>query len=163
MAIANEFLKLQGQEPGLTQMQLQKLAFIANGWNLAINGEPLIAEDAQAWDNGPVYREMWDHLTRYGSSFIKKLISPATKPSFLNKTPDEKPYAAQLTASERAIIEHVWKKYGRNGAFRLSAMTHQPGTPWHKAYFGRGKNSTIDRDDIEQHYTDLAKAARARR
>jgi uncharacterized phage-associated protein len=161
MAIANEFLKLQGSEQGLTQMQLQKLAYIANGWNLAINGEPLIAEDVQAWDNGPVYRDLWDHVTGYGSAFITKLISPANKPNFFGAVQSKEPYSAQLTESERQIVEHVWRRYGRHGAFQLSKMTHQPGTPWYKAYFGRGKNTVIHPDDIKQHYTELARAARA--
>lgn len=161
MAIANEFLRLQGHETGLTQMQLQKLTYIAHGWNLAINGEALIAEDVQAWDNGPVFRELWDHVTRYGSAFINKPISPASKPNFFAKNLSEEPYVANLTDNERLVVEHVWRRYGRYGAFQLSRMTHQPGTPWHKAYFGRGKNAVIDPEDIRQHYLDLARAARA--
>ncbi len=161
MAIANEFLKLQGSESGLTQMQLQKLAYIANGWNLAINNEPLVAEDVQAWDNGPVYRDLWDHVTRYGSALIAKLISPANKPNFFQKELSKEPYAAQLSESEKQVINHVWRRYGRYGAFTLSEMTHQPGTPWHKAYFGIGRNARIDPDDIKQHYVELSRAARA--
>lgn len=161
MAIANEFLKRQGPEHSLTQMQLQKLAYIANGWNLAINGEPLIAEDVQAWDNGPVYRDLWNHLTSYGSSFITKLISPANAPNMFVKDQSKEPYVAQLSESERQVIDHVWRRYGRYGAFALSRMTHQPGTPWHKTYFGKGRNSRIDPAEIRQHYIDLSRAARA--
>jgi uncharacterized phage-associated protein len=161
MAIANEFLKLQGGEVGLTQMQLQKLAYIAHGWNLAINGEPLIAEDVQAWDNGPVFRELWDHLTRYGSAFVTKLISPANKPNFFGRDLSKEPYKAKLSKEERAVIEHCWKRYGRYGAFRLSGLTHQEGTPWYKTYFVKGKNAVIDPDEIRQHYVKLARAARA--
>lgn len=161
MAIANEFMKLQGQETGLTQMQLQKLAYIAHGWNLAINGEPLIAEDVQAWDNGPVFRDLWQHVTKFGSAFITKLISPSDWPNPFGGKMSSDPYQAQLNDSERLVIEHVWKRYGRYGAFQLSRMTHQPGTPWFKAYFGKGKNSVIDPDDIRRHYTELAQAARA--
>jgi uncharacterized phage-associated protein len=161
MAIANEFLRLQGAETGLTQMQLQKLAYIAHGWNLAINGEPLIAEDVQAWDNGPVFRELWDHVTRFGSAFITRLITPADRANMFVKAQSKDPYKAQLSDSEKKVIEHVWKRYGRYGAFQLSNMTHQPDTPWYKAYFGKGKNAVINPDDIRQHYVELARAARA--
>lgn len=161
MAIANEFLKLQGPDGGLTQMQLQKLVYIANGWNLAINGEPLVDEDAEAWDNGPVFRELWDHVTKYGSSRITQLISPDTRRSFFGKKPSSEPYTAKLTESERGVIEHVWRRYGKKGAFNLSNLTHQPGTPWYKAYFGIGRNAKLDQDDIRKHYTKLAQAARA--
>jgi uncharacterized phage-associated protein len=160
MAIANEFLKLSGPEGGLTQMQLQKLVFIANGWNLAINGEPLVAEDAEAWDNGPVYRELWDHLTRFGSSRIGGSIDPSDRGALFGRKPSKEPYKADLSNSERDVIRHVWARYGKKGAFTLSGMTHQPGTPWYKAYFDRGRNSRIDQDEIRKHYTKLAKAAR---
>jgi uncharacterized phage-associated protein len=161
MAIANEFLKLQGTEAGLTQMQLQKLVYIANGWNLAINGEPLVGEDIEAWDNGPVFRELWGYLTRFGSAPVTSLISPATKKDFFGRERSAEPFQAELSHSEREVIEHVWRRYGRYGAFKLSGLTHQPGTPWYKAYFGIGRNARLDPDDIHQHYIDLSKAARA--
>src|SRR5690348_15136296 len=65
-AIANEFLRRRGESVSPAQMLVQKLAYIANGWNLAINGEPLIRENAEAWDNGPVYRSIWDHIRDFG-------------------------------------------------------------------------------------------------
>ena len=51
-AVANRFIEL-GQEGDteFTQMQLQKLVYIAHGLNLALNnGEQLIREQVQAWD-----------------------------------------------------------------------------------------------------------------
>ena len=61
--IANEFIRRAAAEKrALTQMQLQKLVYIAHGWNLAINGEKLTHDDPQAWDYGPVYRDLWEAL-----------------------------------------------------------------------------------------------------
>jgi uncharacterized phage-associated protein len=161
MAIANEFLRLQGGEVGLTHMQLQKLAYIAHGWNLAINGEPLIAEDVQAWDNGPVFRELYDHLKNAGKACIRALISPASRDNFFQRDVSKEPYRAELSESESGVIQHVWNRYGRYGAFKLSDMTHQPGTPWFKAYFERGRSSRIEPEDIKRHYIELSRAARA--
>ena len=152
VAIANEFLARRESDSWPQQMLVQKLAYIANGWNLAINGEPLIDEVPIAWDNGPVYKSIWDHIKEYGYGAPNcSLISPVTK----------KPVKEALSPSETDIVNHVWKKYGHMSASRLSAMTHEPETPWSKAYFGRGRNSALDNDEIKDHYVALAMAGRA--
>jgi len=151
VAIANEFLRRRDSAEWPRQMLLQKLAHIANGWNLVINGYPLIAETAEAWDNGPVYRSLWDHIRDHGyRGPARTLTDPDTGDVV----------TAALTPSERDIIDHVWRKYGPMGAARLSQMTHELGTPWTKAYFERGRNAPLDNDDIRSHYTELALAGR---
>lgn len=150
-AIANEFLKLRASSAWPSQMFIQKLAYIAHGWNLAINGEPLIAEAPEAWDNGPVYRSIWEHIRDFGyRGPSNELVNPETGAIL------EEP----LTDDERQIINHVWKKYGAKSAYELSKMTHQPSTPWANAYF-RYRNAPLLNDDIQQHYIDLAVAGRA--
>ena len=154
LAIANEFLARRESEAWPQQMLIQKLAYIANGWNLAINGEPLIDEAPKAWDNGPVYKSIWDHIKEYGYGGPNcELIDPRSN----------RPITETLSASESDVIDHVWKKYGHMSAQRLSAMTHQPETPWSKAYFGRGRNADLDNDEIKSHYVALAMAGRVGR
>ncbi|MEG7747606.1 Panacea domain-containing protein, partial [Listeria monocytogenes] len=70
------------------------------------------------------------------------------------------PYRADLNDSERAVIQHVWKRYGQYSVRELSDLTHQVGTPWSNAYFGRGRNANILNDDVQQHFTELALAGR---
>ena len=58
LAIANEFIRrsLAAPEIELTQMKLQKLVYFAHGWNLvASDGDPLVEDEVQAWDYGPVF------------------------------------------------------------------------------------------------------------
>lgn len=132
-------------------MYIQKLCHIANGWNLAVNGEPLIGEVPQAWDNGPVFRTIWDHIKDHGyQGRHNTLVDPQTDAEI----------SEELTETETKIIEHVWKKYGHLTASRLSKLTHEPNTPWEKAYFGRGRNATLDLDEIRDHYIELAMAGR---
>lgn len=148
-AIANEFIKLSGNRP-FNQMWLQKLVYIANGWNLAINREPLTNARIEAWDGGPVYRTIWNHLRDYGCDKESKLLCQY----------GDGPYEADLTPEERAVIERVWKRYGEYSGLELSQMTHQAGTPWSNTYFGRGKNAALDESEIQRHFVNLALAGR---
>lgn len=148
-AIANAFVELNGRP--LPQMKLHKLVYIANGWNLAIAGQPLTADRPEAWDNGPVFRLIWDRIRDYGLSSAGKI-----------RKPDGGEYSAPLSRDERAVVEHVWNKYKGFGQFALSDMTHQPGTPWTKAYLERGRNAVIKDEDVREHYRQLALAGRER-
>ncbi|WBQ14652.1 Panacea domain-containing protein [Sphingobium yanoikuyae] len=161
--IANEFLKPERGNGQLTQMQLQKLAFIANGWNSVINGEPLIGEEAQAWDYGPVYPELYDHSKYFGKSVIGRLINPADSEIaafFSGRRPTEPDYGAQLNAREKAVIDHVWSRYGRLSGPALSRLTHEPGTPWFETYRD-GRSRPIAQHLIDSHYAELARRAQA--
>jgi len=150
LAIANEFIKLDGGPP-INQMRLQKLVYFAHGWNLAINRAPLISSNIEAWDGGPVVRAIWNHLRDYGHNAEGGLLGDA------NKTP----YTAELSPAERAVLEHVWRKYGGYTGLQLSEMTHQPGTPWANTYFGKARNWPLSTSDIQQHFTEMALAGRS--
>ena len=152
-AIANEFLLRRGDDSTPSQMQIQKLAYVAHGWNLAINGEPLIAESPEAWDNGPVFRSIWDHVKDWGYGVKSCLLTdPFTK----------RPYTANISDKEKAVIDHVWERYKKYSGIELSTMTHKPGTPWFKAYYDRRRNAPLLNDDILDHYTRLALAGRGK-
>ena len=70
-AIANEFLRRAGSN-GLTQMQLQKLVYIAHGWTLAIRNEPLVNARLEAWERGPVYPELAKNIAHAGAEPIRE-------------------------------------------------------------------------------------------
>lgn len=158
MAIANEFLKKPGALGVLTQMQLQKLTYIAHGWNLALNEKRLVTDELEAWDYGPVYPLLYNHAKYFGKSPIPRLITDRDDDKisfFVERT--GKPYEATLTADEREIIDRVWDRYSSYSAFTLSDLTHKPGTPWYETYFGRGKNAVISDQLITEHYLELAR------
>jgi uncharacterized phage-associated protein len=150
-AIANEFLRRRNSDTWPQQLPIQKLAYIAHGWNLAINGNPLIDEVPQAWDNGPVFRSIWSHVKDFGYRGKKyTLVDPIADSEF----------TANLSEKEKAVIDHVWRKYGVKSSTELSDMTHQMGTPWYKSYFGKGRNASLSNDEIRDHYVKLALAGR---
>ena len=149
-AIANEFLKLADGQP-INQMWLQKLVYMAHGWNLAINQSPLVSDRIEAWDGGPVFRHIWNHFRDFGRNAKNGLLGER----------DGTPFEAELSSEEKSVISHVWKRYGDYTGSQLSDMTHKEGTPWSNAYFGRGRNSALQNEDIQQHFVELAFAGRA--
>ncbi len=138
--IANEFIRLAGEKcRQLTNMQLQKLVFIANGFMLGLFGRPLYREESRAWQWGPVIPELYDILRTYGRNVVTENI----------ETKDQMPSDAN---DEKNIIKAVWVAYGHMTASQLSALTHQPNTPW-KNTWERNKFGTISNSLIENYYS----------
>ncbi|VVM20244.1 hypothetical protein BSPWISOXPB_8934 [uncultured Gammaproteobacteria bacterium] len=74
ITIANKFIDLAKNE-NLTNMQLQKMVYIAHGFNLALRGTKLYYEDTRAWNFGPVVPELYEKLQIYGSNKVTDKIS----------------------------------------------------------------------------------------
>jgi len=158
-AVANEFLRHAGKA-GLTQMQIQKLVYIAHGWTLALTGEPLTAIEPEAWDRGPVYPELRDKISHVGSKPLRDTIreNDENPIAALGSAPRGAAIRSEFNSDETTIIDRVWKRYGHLHGFSLSDLTHAQGTPWHKAYSERGRNSPIANEDTKGHYVGLAEA-----
>lgn len=158
--VANEFIRLAAAEgKKLTQMQLQKLVYLAHGWNLAITGEALTYDDPQAWDYGPVYRHLRTALREYGSRPVEREILNCEYPlGDFSDEPNE-PARGEFSEAELAVIKRVYRDYGKFHAFRLSALTHQPGAPWDQIYHnGDGRGEVIPSGMIAEHFVELAAA-----
>ncbi|HAJ02337.1 MAG: hypothetical protein CL683_03240 [Brevundimonas sp.] len=162
-AIANEFIRLATDDgKGLTQMQLQKLVYIANGWSLAIRGEPLTADSPQAWTYGPVYPELHRALRSYGRDEVSREIRNSEFIPGMFEDEQNVPARAALSGDERAIVTRVYRDYGKFHAFQLSALTHRDGTPWTQVYNGGlGKFDDIPSNMIRDHFVELARTGRA--
>ena len=57
--------------PPLTPERLQTLVFIAHGWHLAVHGEPLVGEDAEAWSEGPVFPKLRNALAMLDEDAVR--------------------------------------------------------------------------------------------
>ncbi|MEK6324321.1 MAG: type II toxin-antitoxin system antitoxin SocA domain-containing protein [Acidobacteriota bacterium] len=139
--IANRFLDLAKRDgKTLTNMQLQKLVYIAHGFYLAFTGKPLLYDEVKAWQWGPVIVDLYEALRQYGSGVVTAKI-PAP--------------AVELNPNAEQVIEKVWKAYGRLTAFQLSSITHKPNSPWSQTWETWGQYSTISNDVIAQYYWKL--------
>ena len=64
--VASEFIVLaRNAGESLTPMQLLKLVYIAHGWMLALHHRPLIKDDVQAWQYGPVIPSLYNAIRKF--------------------------------------------------------------------------------------------------
>ena len=143
-AVANAFIEL-AQRAGktLTNMQLQKLVYIAFGYYAGFTHHRLFRDDIQAWNYGPVIPNLYHRLKIYG---VGKVTVPL-----------ETDVPVIADSNEMQVIKGVWDAYGKYTAIQLSSLTHKEGTPWSYMWAkanGR-KNVPIPFELIESHYETL--------
>lgn len=140
LAVANEFVALAlAEEVDLTPMKLQKLVYYAHGWCLGLTGEPLLDEQIEAWQWGPVVKSLYSQFASYGNQPITELgqevsVDPeptATAPiRFTWRTPRVTGDDLVSVEFTRSLIRKVWESYKKLSAIQLSKMTHAPRSPW---------------------------------
>ncbi|WP_315798593.1 Panacea domain-containing protein [Bradyrhizobium sp. SZCCHNRI3043] len=127
-------------------MKAQKLLFYTHGWHLATTGQPAIDQPFEVWQWGPVVPVVYHELKRFGGSPITAYVKDpvADKPYVVNDSC--KPFYDAL--------DIAWEKYIGISGMRLSAMTHEPGSPWDIA---KRQGETVISDDlIRQYFVRLA-------
>ena len=116
--IADYFLFTQNQEAEgedlITHLKLQKLCYYAQGFHLAILGQPLFDETISAWTHGPVVRPLWEKYREHGSQALP--------------IPEEFD-ASKYDEDTREILDDVAFTYGQFSAWALRNLTHEE-PPW---------------------------------
>ncbi|AHA28169.1 Panacea domain-containing protein [Candidatus Liberibacter americanus] len=127
----------------LTVMHLLKLVYFAHGWSLADSDTPIVEQSPKAWLYGPVYIEIYNPLSKFGTKPIKTLI--VDKESNI-------PYGCELSDNQKRVIDFVLTKYGNIDPLKLSQITHEKNSPWDMVIKALGKYSEIDNDVIQRYY-----------
>lgn len=113
-AAAEYLLTIQDEEDGISGLKLQKLLYYAQGYALALLGQPLFGAKIKAWNHGPVVPAIWHTYRQHESDAI-----PA--PTGFDPL--------SINASARAILDRVYAEFGQFSAWRLREMTHAE-RPW---------------------------------
>jgi uncharacterized phage-associated protein len=135
--VAAYILDKKGELPG---MKLQKLVYYAQAWSLVWDDAPLFPESVEAWANGPVIPDLYQH---HKGQFIVSAI--AGNPE-------------NLTPIQKETIDKVLEFYGDQTSQWLSDLTHQE-EPWIDARKGlaatqRG-NRKITLAAMAEYYSSL--------
>lgn len=96
---------------------LQKLTYYTKAWSLAWDGDPIFAEDFQAWRDGPVCSEL-HRVNKYEKPYLSTHIPEAN--------------AEALSSRQKAVIDSVLAFYGSMTKIQLIELTHSE-RPWLEA------------------------------
>lgn len=128
--IANHLLNYADQRGiRLTQISLLKLLYFCHGWYLFYVKKPLVKNDFEAWENGPVVRVVRDAFKRHGKHAI---TSRAERFDLDSGT--TVPIDPNISADDCRFIEKIFEAYQGFGPWELRDKTHDPGSPWDKLW-----------------------------
>ena len=146
--IAYAFVK-KGVETGkpVTQMKLQKMVYFAHGYHIAKYDEPLIKEDFEAWQFGPVAPSIYNEFRLYGSDPITVQEPGKMEQALHTLSPDA------LDA-----INYTWEATKDVSAYKLSGWTHKKGSPWAAAYQPHIIGTVIKNNEIKSYFTQFLSA-----
>lgn len=147
ISVANAFIELAKRDSAtLTNMKLQKLVYIAQGFSLAMLDKPLFFNNVHAFQWGPVIPKLYEVVKQYGNNPIPDKIPYYFGDDSIDIDDDNSP--------EVAIIKGVWDIYGKKTAAQLSTITHQPKTPWSETW-AETQYGVIPNDVIKSHYLGI--------
>ena len=133
--VANYFLLKSDPEIGdiISNLKLQKLVYYAQGFHLAMFDKSLFDEEIEAWEHGPVVRQLYQKYKKHGSDAI-------TKPSEFNPS--------IFTKKQVSLLDEIYLIIGQYSAWKLRNLTHSE-PPWIKARKGNG---TILADEMKRYF-----------
>jgi uncharacterized phage-associated protein len=122
----------------VTNLKLQKILYLAHmSFVGQQRGKPLIDEQFEAWDYGPVVRALYDAVKMFGNSPIQDVFHSSLQD--IDGTPEGK------------MLSSAWYHLKAKTAGELVGMTHINGGAWAKNYVS-GMSRIIPTNDILQEY-----------
>lgn len=123
----------------LTKVKLQKLLYYCQAWTLAWDDKPLFDADFEAWERGPVVRELHESMHDH-QSYVPLDIENAS----INN----------LTEQDVQNIEDVLVTYADMSADTLVALTHSE-RPWLDTWDVNTPKKVIPQNSIKEFYRGL--------
>lgn len=156
-AVANFILNVgDSRKLAITQLSLYKMVYFAHGWYLTKTRDPLIEQEFEAWEFGPVVKVLRDQFKKFGRHPIKgrahKLNIFSGDTSIVQPT---------LKTDDQNFLKAIVDEYHIYHAWKLSEMTHEEGSPWDKLWNAKepiGRLSLrLTNAEIRAHFDSLPK------
>ena len=124
----------------LSNLEIQKIAYIAEMLHLGRNGDPLTNDQWQAWAYGPVEPELYHKAKVYGTSPVKDIFHAVPL------MPGSTKYKA---------VEDAYKLMKNLTPGQMVAVTHKAGGAWAQRYRAGMKGLVISKSAIASEYGSL--------
>ena len=151
-ALANAILdEADARSVEVTNMALNKIAYFVHCDYLVEKSQPLVGAKIEAWQHGPVFREIYHEFKRWGDEPVR---SRAVKID--PETGEPKLAQASLTRDERDYLALLIDRYVRFSAAYLRAISHADGGPWRRVWGHDGRANPgmkISNELIKTHYS----------
>jgi len=126
---------------GITHLKLQKLLYNAQGVFLAIEGRPLFKEVIEAWQHGPVIREIYENYKENGKNNID-----------ITLTEENKKIIQQIEAETDVsqVLNMVYDSFAIYTAWQLRELSHKENGPWDQTM--KKGEKIIDNELIKKYF-----------
>jgi uncharacterized phage-associated protein len=150
-AIANFILDMGDQKGiALSNLSLNKIAYFLHGSYLAQFNEPLIDAKIEAWQYGPVIREIYQQFKQ----FADKPISGRAK-SLNIETGEMEECKYLIDNDKKNKLATMLEAYLNLKPFKLVELSHVDGGPWDQAWHHDDRvnpGMEITNDSIKQYF-----------
>src|SRR5258708_3774455 len=135
--IANFLIECaEARQRSLSLIVLMKVTYFAHGHHLAEFGEPLVSQDFEAWEHGPVIRALWDAFKDCSAS----IPSDFRATRFCPLTGTYSKLDECLPAETQAFLKFIFDQYAQYRSRRLIELTHEQHSPWDRIWNGTSVN-----------------------
>lgn len=154
--IANFILDIADERDlQITNMALNKIVYFIHCDQLVENGAPLVGAKIEAWEHGPVFREIYHEFKKWREEPIH---GRATRVDA--DTGEVVKASVAFDEDEKKYIVNLVDRYIQFTAPQLRAMSHRAGGPWHIVWGHDGRSNPgmkISTEVILEHYSSGAR------
>lgn len=150
--IANFVLDFcSGKGIPVTNLSLQKIVYFCHVWSLIELGRPLVKQQFEAWEHGPVLQYLYREFKAFGSDPI---TVRAQKMDCV--TGKIKPAEYKFDSETGELLSRIVDFYSRLTGSQLRNLSHAMGGPWETVWNHKESVSPgmyISNDEILEFYS----------
>mgnify|MGYP004477188473 CR=1 FL=1 len=129
----------------ITHLKLQKLLYYAQGISLALYNKPIFKEKIEAWQHGPVVREVYSLFNVFGRNPI---IMPMQE--------SDEEIITEIEQDKETIdtLNLTYDNFAIYTAWQLREMTHIDNSPWDITEKTKGLGQEIENNLICKYFKE---------